>query len=64
MKSEKFIRQWASYLTEGLKSYDDIMDPVQEDIGTASSGKPNIIFCDIDGIIVDIASKDSDLENA
>lgn len=41
----------------------DIMDPVQEDIGTSSSGKPNIIFCDIDGIIVDVASKDSDFEN-
>ena len=64
MKSENLIRQWASYLTEGLKSYDEIMDPVKEDIGTTSSGKPNIIFCDIDGIIVDIASKYSDFENA
>ena len=26
MKSTNFIRQWASYLTEGLKSYDEIIE--------------------------------------
>ena len=65
MKSTNFIRQWASYLTEGLKSYDEIIvDTKTTQVDQHTTQKPNIIFCDIDGIIVDIASKDSDLENA
>ena len=26
MKSKELIKQWASYLTEGLKSYSEIME--------------------------------------
>ena len=65
MKSTNFIRQWASYLTEGLKSYDEIIEDTKTtQVDQHTTQKPNIIFCDIDGIIVDIASKDSDFENA
>ena len=65
MKSANFIKQWASYLTEGLKSYDEIIEDTKTtQVNQHTTQKPNIIFCDIDGIIVDIASKDSDLENA
>lgn len=64
MKSANFIKQWASYLTEGLKSYDEIIEDTKTiQVDQHTTQKPNIIFCDIDGIIVDIASKDSDLEN-
>lgn len=64
MKSTNLIRQWASYLTEGLKSYDEIMeDDTTIQVDQSTSQKPNIIFCDIDGIIVDIASQDSDFKN-
>lgn len=68
MKSEILIKQWASYLTEGLKCYDDIMEESTDntpiDQPTTSSTKPNIIFCDIDGILVDISSQDSDFKTA
>ena len=64
MKSTNLIKQWASYLTEGLKSYDEtIEDTKTTQVDQHTTQKPNIIFCDIDGIIVDIASKDSDFEN-
>ena len=64
MKSTNLIRQWSSYLTEGLKSYDEIIEDTKTtQVDQHTTQKPNIIFCDIDGIIVDIASKDSDFEN-
>ena len=64
MKSTNLIKQWSSYLTEGLKSYDEIIEDTKTtQVDQHTTQKPNIIFCDIDGIIVDVASKDSDFEN-